>query len=112
MLGVKIMFKLLTEEKSYLEILKEQAVRIPVRHPGFLEVPEGKSVEDLPMSHFQDLIKKHSWPAVSKALINLKVWNEKRNPKLSKWADDMQEKLAKWVESEREKKGDENLYEK
>jgi len=83
-----------------------------VRHPGFLEVPEGKSVEDLPMSHFQDLIKKHSWPAVSKALINLKVWNEKRNPKLSKWADDMQEKLAKWVESEREKKGDENLYEK
>jgi len=100
-------------QKRYLQLLKEQAaVRIPVKHPGFLEVPEGKDVQDLPMSHFQKLIKKHSWPAVSKALINLKVWNQKRNPKLAKWADDMQEKLAKWVDKEREDKKNPDLYEK
>lgn len=100
-------------QKRYLELLKEQsAVRVPVKHPGFLEVPEGKDVEDLPASHFQALIKKHSWPAVSKALINLKIWNQKKNPKIAKWADDMQEKLAKWVEDERKEKKNPDLYEK
>lgn len=83
--------------------LSEQKVRIAVKHPGILEVPEGKDVEDLPLSHFQDLIKKKGWAEISKAIINLKVWMRKSNPKLSKWADDNQEKLAKWVETQREK---------
>lgn len=100
-------------QERYLQFLKEQAdVRIHVKHPGFLEVPEGKDIQDLTVSHFQDLIKKHSWPAVSKALINLKVWNQKKNPKLAKWTDDMQEKLAKWVDKEREEKKNPDLYEK
>ena len=88
---------------KYLNQLNEQKVKILVEHPGILEVPEGKNVEDLPMSHFQDLIKKKGWVEISKALINLKVWNRERDKPLSSWADGMQEKLAKWVESQREK---------
>lgn len=81
--------------------LTEQKVKIPVKHPGALDVPEGKNVEDLPLTHFKELIKKKGWERISKALINLKVWNKKRDPKLSSWADNTQEKLAKWVESQR-----------
>ena len=88
---------------KYLNELDEQKVKIPVEHPGVLEVPEGKNVEDLPMSHFQDLIKKKGWAEVSKALTNLHTWNVKQNPTLSSWANGMQEKLAKWVEGQREK---------
>lgn len=82
--------------------LNEQKVKIPVEEPGKLEVPEGKNVEDLPESHFQDLIKKKGWVEISKALINLKVWNKTKNKELSDWADKMQEKLAAWVEKQRE----------
>jgi len=81
----------------------EQKVRIPIKHPGVLEVPEGGDVESLPLSHFQGLIRKKGWAEISKALINLKVWMSKTNPKLSSWADNTQEKLAKWVETQREK---------
>jgi len=88
---------------KYLDKLDEQKVKIPVEHPGVLEVPEGKNVEDLPMTHFQDLIKKKGWAEISKALTNLHTWNVKQNPTLSSWANGMQEKLAKWVEGQREK---------
>lgn len=102
-------YKLLHEEKSYLGELKKIAlkeqpsqVKIPVKHPGVLEVPEGKDVEDLGEDHFKSLIKKKGWEEISKALINLKVWNKDRDTKLSSWADNMQEKLAKWVKTQRE----------
>jgi len=83
--------------------LTEQKVRIPVEHPGMLEVPEGKNIEDLPESHFQDLIKKKGWAKISKGLTNLHVWNRDRDPKLAGWANNMQAKLSKWVEDQREK---------
>lgn len=92
------MFKLLHEEKEYLGMLKEmteQNVKIPVKHPGVLEVPEGKDVEDLPESHFETLIKKKGWGEISRALTNLHVWNKDKNPSLASWANRMQEKLAK-----------------
>ena len=92
-------------KSSYLNLLKEAAtpqVKIPVKHPGVLEVPEGKEVDQLGEEHFKALINKKGWSEISKALINLKVWNKKRDPKLSSWADNMQEKLAKWVEAKRE----------
>jgi len=102
-------FKLLSEESTYLQMLKGEAsiveqpkVKIPVKHEGVLEVPEGKNVEDLGEDHFKGLIKRKGWERISKALINLKVWNKSRDPKLSSWADNMQEKLAKWVEGQRE----------
>jgi hypothetical protein len=115
-------YKLLTEDKSYLNLLKESVtkrplkeadgkVKIPVEHPGVLEVPEGKDVEDLGEEHFKAIIKKKGWPEVSKALTNLHTWNEKQNPKLSSWANGMQDKLSKWVDAERESSGNESLYE-
>jgi hypothetical protein len=81
--------------------LEEQKVKIPVEEPGKLEVPEGKNVEDMPESHFQGLIKKKGWEDISKALVNLKVWNKDKNKPLSSWADKMQEKLSTWVEKQR-----------
>ena len=89
------MFKLLNEEKNYLDILKEgkSKVKIPVEHPGMLEVPEGKDVEDLPYSHFSALAKKKGYGKIAKALTNLIVWNKTKNPSLSAWADKMQNKL-------------------
>lgn len=90
------MFKLLEEEKSYLNILKEAQepnIKIPVKHPGVLDVPEGTDVKSLPYSHFATLVKKKGYSKIAKALTNLIVWNRKRNPSLSKWADRMQNKL-------------------
>jgi len=81
--------------------LYEQKIKIPVEHEGILEVPVGKKVDDLGLDHFKKLVDKHSFETISKALINLKVWNSKQNPELSKWADGMQEKLAKWYEGEK-----------
>ena len=88
-------------QKRYLQE-KETPVKIEVEHPGMLEVPEGKNVEDLPMSHFQDLVKKKSYESIARALTNLIVWNKTKNPTLSKWADNMQNNLKSWVDKERE----------
>lgn len=87
---------------SYLNQLKEQKVKIPVKHPGILGVPEGKDVEKLPLPHFKALIKSKGWETVSKALTNLIVWNKKKNPSLSSWANKTQAALSKWVDAERE----------
>lgn len=75
--------------------LKEQDVEIDVKHEGILEVPEGKNVDDLPMSHFEKLAKKKGLGKITKALNNLQVWNKKKDPKLSKWAVDMIDNLNK-----------------
>jgi hypothetical protein len=89
---------------DYLENLKENRilteaskpkVKIEVEHEGVLEVPEGKNVEDMPLAHFVDLAKRKGFAKISRALINLKVWNREKNKPLSSWADDMQEKVAK-----------------
>jgi len=87
---------------KYYNMINEQDVMIPVKHPGVLEVPEGKNVEDLPLSHFQKLAKEKSLAAISKALTNLIVWNKKKNPELANKIDDIQNKLTAWAEKERE----------
>ena len=112
-------YKLLQEEKTYLNLLKTRFVReadedvkdIEVENPGILEVPEGKNVEDMGEDHFKSLIKKKGWEEISRALVNLIRWNKNRDKKLSNWADNMQEKLSKWVEKQREEKDNPNLYE-
>lgn len=76
-------------------VLREQKVKIPVEHPGVLEVPEGKNVEDLPEAHFKALIAKKGWEEISRALTNLHTWNKEKNPTLSAWANKMQETLGK-----------------
>lgn len=75
--------------------LKEQDVEIEVKNKGILEVPEGKNVDDLPMSHFEKLVKKNGLAKITKALNNLQVWNKNDDKKLSKWAGAMIDKLTK-----------------
>ena len=82
----------LIESKSRL---KEQNVEIEVKNKGILEVPENKNVDDLPLSHFEKLVKKHGLSKITKALNNLQVWNKNDDKKLSKWAGDMIDKLTK-----------------
>lgn len=69
-----------------------------VKHPGILEVPEGKDVEDLPVSHFVALAKKKGRGAIVRALMNLHRWNKKRDPKLSAWAKKTQEAVSAAME--------------
>ena len=45
----------------YESKLHEQDVEIEVKHEGILEVPEGKNVDDLPLSHFRGGSGRHSW---------------------------------------------------
>ena len=81
---------------KYRQIIKEQEpqVKIPVKHPGVLEVPEGKNVEDLPYAHFAALAKKKGFGEISKALTNLHTWNKDRDPALASWANKTQERLS------------------
>lgn len=89
-------------EESYKK-LHEQDVEIEVKHKGILEVPEGKNVDDLPVSHFVNLAKKKGLSKITKALNNLQVWNKNDDPKLSKWAGDMIDKVSKKMEKEDKK---------
>ena len=73
----------------------DEGVEIEVKNKGILEVPEGKNVDDLPMSHFEKLVKKNGLAKITKALNNLQVWNKNDDKKLSKWAGDMIDKLTK-----------------
>lgn len=75
--------------------IEEESPQIEVKHEGILEVPEGKNVDDLPMSHFEKLAKKKGLGKITKALNNLQVWNKEKNPELSKWAGNMIDKLNK-----------------
>ena len=78
-----------------LRINEKETPNIEVKHEGVLEVPEGKNVDDLPLSHFVNLANKKGLSKITKALNNLQVWNKNDNPKLSKWAGDMIDKLNK-----------------
>lgn len=79
----------------YESALREKDVDIDVKHEGILEVPDGKNVDDLPMSHFEKLAKKKGLSKITKALNNLQVWNKNDDPELSKWAGNMIDKLNK-----------------
>jgi len=104
----KIAFDRFICSKHYNKILElqEQKVKIPIENPGLLEVPEGKKVNELPLSHFQALVKKKGHEAIARGLTNIITWNKKKNPELSKWADNMQNQLTVSTEKEREKNPD------
>ena len=61
-------------------IINESA-DIKAKNPGILEVPSGKSVDQLPVSHFKSLIDKIGREKVIRALTNLQVWNKNDNKK-------------------------------
>lgn len=96
--NTKKYFESVKPKKVNVRKLTEKDVEIEVKHEGILEVPEGKNVEDLPVSHFVNLAKKKGTGKITKALNNLQVWNKKKNPSLSKWAGDMIDKLNKRME--------------
>lgn len=68
-------------------------VDVEVKNTGILEVPEGKSVDELPQSHFESLVDKKGYEAVIRALNNLAVWNKNNNKSLSSWAKGMMDNL-------------------
>ena len=74
-------------------INEKETPNIEVKNKGILEVPEGKNVDDLPLSHFVKLANKKGLSKITKALNNLQVWNKNDDPKLSKWAGNMIDKL-------------------
>lgn len=67
----------------FITFLKEAKAKIKVEHPGILEVPEGKYFWELPISHYEKLIKKKGYRAIIRALTNIEVWNKNRNPIIS-----------------------------
>jgi hypothetical protein len=80
----------------------EDVEDIEVEHPGLLEVPKGKEVDDLPLSHFKSLVEKKGYEEVIRGLQNLRRWNKNRDTKLSNWADDIMDRMKDWVEKKRE----------
>lgn len=101
-----------TKLQSFLESKEsaynflEASADVKVENPGILDVPEGKSVDSLSQSHFEDLISKKGWNEISKALINLVRFNKNNNKSLSDWADSMQNKLSSWVDTKRKENPD------
>ena len=81
--------------ERYTRLKEKEASNIEVKHEGILEVPEGKNVADLPLSHFVDLANKKGLSKITKALNNLQVWNKNDDKKLSRWAGNMIDKLNK-----------------
>lgn len=85
-----------------LTIKESQDVEIEVQNKGVLEVPEGKSVDELPIKHFVAIADKKGLDTVTKALNNLQVWNKNKNKALSKWAGDMIDKVSKRFENRKD----------
>lgn len=98
--------KEISERMTKLRESLDEQVKIPVKHEGILEVPEGKNFWDLPLSHYKDLVKKHDWESISRALANLETWNKEDDPDIAKKANKIQNDLRQWVESERENNPD------
>lgn len=81
------------------KIIKESKdTKIEVENPGLLEVPEGKKVYDLPVSHFKKLIDKKGRAAIMRGINNLAVWSKNDDPKMKKWAEDMKKSLEGYGE--------------
>ena len=82
--------------------------QIEAKNPGVLEVPAGKNVNDLPQSHFENLVNKIGYEKVIRALTNLEVWNKDKNKALSTWASNMADKLKKKFRPDRPESAQKN----
>lgn len=91
-------FKLVESVDSKRKIV-EAKVDIPVKHEGILEVPEGKTIRELPISHFERLVKEKGYEPIIRALNNLAVWNKNDDKDLASTAkaimDQLREKYRK-----------------
>lgn len=87
-------FKLVESVDSKRKIV-EAKVDIPVKHEGILEIPEGKTIRDLPISHFERLVKEKGYEPIIRALNNLVVWNKNDDKDLSSTAKAIMDQLRK-----------------
>lgn len=91
-------FKLVESIDSTRKIV-EAEVNIPIKHEGILEIPEDKTIRDLPISHFERLVKEKGYESIIRALNNLAVWNKNDDKDLSSTAkaimDQLKEKYRK-----------------
>lgn len=88
---------------------KKKDVKIEVENPGLLEVPEGKKVYDLPVSHFKKLIDKKGREKIIRGITNLEIWSKNDDPKIASWAKKMKKSLEGYGEK---KEKSESLKEK
>lgn len=87
-------FKLVESVDSKRKIV-EAKVDIPVKHEGILEVPEGKTIRELPISHFERLVKEKGYEPIIRALNNLAVWNKNDDKDLASTAKAIMDQLRK-----------------
>ena len=87
-------FKLVESVDSTRKIV-EAKVDIPVKHEGILEIPEGKTIRELPISHFERLVKEKGYEPIIRALNNLVVWNKNDDKDLSSTAKAIMDQLRK-----------------
>lgn len=80
--------------------ITEQTANIKAENPGLLEVPKDKSIMDLPVSHFKDLIDKKGRNAIIRGITNLEIWNKNDDPEISRWARNMKSKIGDYGKSE------------
>ena len=83
-----MLLDLLLESKN-----KKPKVKITIKHPDVLEIPEGKHFWQMPIKHYVNLCKKKTYAEIVKALVNLKVWNKKKHPDIAAKADKILDKL-------------------
>lgn len=76
--------------KSFIEYITEKS--------EVLEVPDDASVEDMPVSHFKNLIDKKGRKEIIRALTNLEVWFKYKKPELSSWAIGMKKSIGNYGE--------------
>lgn len=69
---------------------KPKIFKVKVKHPGVLEVPQGKKVWQLPFKHAVKLAKTKGRGPIVRALNNLLIWNKNKKTesamKIKKWA--------------------------
>lgn len=70
-------------KKIAIFIYADDTESIKVKHPGILEIPEDKTFDELPISHYEALEKQKGKPEVMRALLNLERWNSKKHPSIS-----------------------------
>ena len=73
---------------------------IKIKHPGILEVPEGKNVWQLKKKDVIRLAKKRSRGAISRALNNLLRWNKNKRTKSANRIRAWARKSLGWLEKE------------
>lgn len=83
------------ESIKKLKSLRENIMEdIEVSHPNMLEIPANKKFWELPISHYDELIKRKGKDAIIHALTNLQNWNVNTNPDISKKAQEIKGALA------------------